>query len=345
MVLSDTDNVKCLATGLDEDFRKAKNMADQVVRTLDEDAVTPADRLRLIALYVLYRDGILPADLTKLLLHAQLPVQDGDVVRNLDLLGARISRGLKEKREPPPLLFPRSTAPPPNAEEYALSRYDPVLKDVLDEHVHGRLPQDIFPYTKMQPDDPSMQDNTPAASLRSAKPTWAKSKLTTVEPRQRIIVFMAGGATYAEARTCYEVSQRTSRDVFLVTSHMINAGLYLRQVGDLSQSRKNLRLPVDLPQPKAPAHLFEKPAPPPSGVAAGKPMPNIPGGLPSRPGGGQRVGGGPTPPPTASMAAMSLKSNRPPGPIPLGNSGKSSKEDKDKDKKKKKHHFFGSSKS
>jgi syntaxin-binding protein 1 len=325
-------------------------MADQVVRTLDEDDVTPADRLRLIALYVLYRDGILPADLTKLLLHAQLPPQDGDVIRNLDILGARISRGLKEKREPAPPLFPQNTVPPPNAEEYALSRYEPVLKEVLEEHVHGRLPQDIFPYTKMQPDDPSLQDNTPAASLRSAKPTWARSKLGSVEPRQRIIVFVAGGATYAEARTCYDVSHKTSRDVFLVTSHMINAGLYLRQVGDLSQSRKNLRLPVDQPQPKAPAHLFEKPAPPkpaapPPGAAPGaKPMPSIPGGLPSRPGGGQRVGGAPAPP-TAAMGNMSLNQARPAGaPIQLGGSNaKPGKEDKDK--KKKKHHFFGSSKS
>lgn len=322
-------------------------MADQVVRTLDEDAVTPSDRLRLIALYVLYRDGILPADLTKLLLHAQLPTQDGDVIRNLDLLGARISRGLKEKREPIPPLFPRNTVPPPNAEEYALSRYEPVLKEVLEEHVHGRLPQDIFPSTKLQPDDPSLQDNTPAASLRSAKPTWAKSKLSSVEPRQRIIVFMAGGATYAEARACYDVSERTSRDVFLVTSHMLNAGLYLRQVGDLSQSRRALRLPVDGPQPKAPAHLFEKPAPPkpaapaPGGAPA-KQMPNVPGGLPSRP---QRAGGAPAPP-TAGMAQMSIgSSGRPaPGqPIQLGGSAKPGKEDKDK--KKKKHHFFGSSKS
>lgn len=313
-------------------------MADQVVRTLDEDAVTPADRLRLIALYVLYRDGILPADLEKLLAHAQLPPQDGGVIQNLDLLGARISRALKEKRDPPPPLFPRNTAPPPNAEEYALSRYDPVLKEVLEEHVHGRLPQDIFPYTKMQPDDPSMQDNTPAASLRSAKPTWAKSRLSSVEPRQRIIVFMAGGATYSEARACYEVSQKTTRDVFLVTSHMMNPGLYLRQVGDLGQPRRALRLPVDGPQPKAPAHLFEKPeppkpAPPPAGA---KPMPNIPGGLPSRPGGGGHA------PPTAGLAAMTLNSGRTQGQSPAPSSSGKLTKDHEKDKKKKKHHFFGS---
>lgn len=315
-------------------------MADQVIRTLDEDAVAPSDRLRLIAMYVLYRDGILPADLEKLLLHAQLPLQDGAVVSNLDMLGARVARGLKEKREPPMPLFPRKPIQP-DAEEYSLSRYEPVLKDVLEEHVLGRLPQDIFPYTKGSPDEPGM-DATPAASLRSAKPTWAKSKLSSVEPRQRIIVFMAGGATYSEARACYEISEKTSRDVFLVTSHMINPGLYLRQIGDLSQTRRNLRLPADLPPPKAPAHLFEKPeppkpAPPPAnakpGVAPGRP--NIPGGLPSRPGGHAA-------PPTAGMANMSLNS-RPQGtPTPPPSGGKYGKEEKEK---KKKHHFFGKSKS
>ena len=317
-------------------------MADQVIRTLDEDAVIPGDRLRLIALYVLYRDGILPADLTKLLLHAQLPPQDGDVVKNLDFLGAHITRALKDKREPSAPLFPRKTIPPANAEEYALSRYEPVLKDVLEEHVLGRVPQDIFPYTKGSPEDPGTADLTPASSLRSAKPTWAKSKLSSVEPRQRIIVFVAGGATYSEARACYEISEKTSRDVFLVTSHMVNPGLYLRQIGDLSQSRRNLRLPLDQPPPKAPAHLFEKPeppkpAPPPAGMKPG-PRPNVPGGLPPRPGG---QGAPQQQPPTAGMQNMNLNA-RPQAqqPVPVAKYGKEEKE-----KKKKKHHFFSSSKS
>ena len=322
---------KCLATGLDEDYRKAKNLADQVVRTLDEDSITPSDRLRLITLYTLYKDGIHPADLNKLLLHAQLPPQDGQIVSNLDFLGARTQRGLKEKREPLPPIFPRKTTPPPNAEEYALSRFTTAVYDLLEEHVRGVLPQDIFPYTKQQPDDPNSmgQDNTPAASLRSAKPTWAKSRLTSVEPRQRVILFMAGGATYSESRACYEISQKTSRDIFLVTSHMTTPGLYLRQVGDLSKSRRQLRMPVDAPPPKAPAHLFErpeppKPAPPPAGA---KPMAQIPGGLPARPGRS-------TAPPTAAMGAIKLDS---PASSASGKVGREEKE-----KKKKKHHFFSS---
>ncbi|KAF2873396.1 syntaxin-binding protein-like protein 2 [Massariosphaeria phaeospora] len=324
---------QCLATGLDEDYRKPKNTADQVVRTLDEEAVVPSDRLRLIALYVLYKDGILPADLTKLLLHAQLPPQDGAIINNLDLLGARVSKMLKDKREPIPPLFPPRLTAPANAEEYGLSRFQTAMEQVLEAHVRGVLPQDIFPYTKPQAEDPSSIQDNPAASLRSAKPTWAKSRLSSVEPRQRVIMFMAGGATYSESRACYEVSQKTSRDIFLVTSHMTNPGLYLRQVGDLSQSRRNLRMPADLPPPKAPAHLFEKPEPPkPMPPPAGaKPMVNIPGGLPSRPGGSGT-------PPTAGLASMTLNSGRPQGQPSQPSSGKPGKE-YEKEKKKKKHFF------
>jgi syntaxin-binding protein 1 len=316
-------------------------MADQVVRTLDEGAVTPSDRLRLIALYVLYRDGVIPADLDKLVFHSQLPPPDGDVIRNLDFLGARVRRNLKEKREPLPPLFPPKTTPPPNAEEYALSRYTTAVQELLEDHVRGTLRQDIFPFTKPQADDALPQENVSAASLRSAKPTWAKSRLTSVEPRQRVIVFVAGGATYSEARACYEVSEKTSRDVFLVSSHMMTPSLYLRQLGDLTQDRRRLGLPQDAPPPKAPAHLFEKPEPPrpaPPPVGA-KPTPNIPGGLPSRPGGSGA-------PPTQGLANMTLNSGKPQGAPQTGQGSHiNNKLTKDGDeKKKKKLHFFHSSK-
>lgn len=318
-------------------------MADQVVRALDQDGITASDRLRLIAMYILYKDGILSSDLEKLLFHSQLPSEDGAVVANLDLIGGRTSRQLKEKRDPPPPLFPPKAAPPLSQEDdYSLSRFNPVVQDMLEEHVRGTLPQDIFPFIKMSPDDMNaMQDNTPAASLRSAKPTWAKTRLANVEPRQRIIVFMAGGATYSEARACYDVSAKTSRDVFLVTSHMVKPQFFLRQVGDLSANRRQLRLPIDGPQPQAPKHLFEKPEPPkPAAPPPGlKPLP--PGGLPA----GPRVAG--PKPPTAQMGAINL--NAPlPSPVPTSSSGKQKdgkkKDEKDKEKKKKKLHLFGHSK-
>ncbi|KAK5140025.1 hypothetical protein LTR04_003202, partial [Oleoguttula sp. CCFEE 6159] len=284
-----------LAIGLDEDYRKPKNMADQVVRTLDDESISHLDRLRLIALYLLYQDGLIPADLQKLLAHAQLPPQDAEIIHNLELLGARTFRRLKDQTPIPPPLFARKPPPGPNAqEEYSLSRFEPALKLLLENHVTGTLDPTLFPYTKPPLDlADSASTNVPATSLRSAKPTWAKSRNTTAEPRQRIITFLAGGATYSEARACYEIFRLYNRDVYLVTSHMLTPGLFMRQVGDLSVDKRRLNIPAEQPRPKAPAHIFEKdPEPSAKPTSAQPPSSNS-----------QPARKGPAPP-TAAVANM-----------------------------------------
>lgn len=235
-------------------------MADQVVRLLDDDDVTFPNRLRLIIQYLLYRDGLLESDTQRLLEHARLPVQDRKVIHNLELLGAHILRTLKDQRPATqPRLAMREPATP--SAESGLSRFVPALKTVLEEHIRGSLDQSTFPFTKPQLDASGAflgQDNASQASLRGAKPTWARTRPTTTGPRQRIIVFVAGGATYSESRVCYEASELYSKDVFLATSHMLSPSLYLRQVGDLSVDRRLLHLPVDQAKPKAPEHLYER---------------------------------------------------------------------------------------
>ncbi|KAL2058289.1 hypothetical protein ABVK25_001015 [Lepraria finkii] len=339
-----------LATGLDEDYKKPKNVADQVIRLLDDDDITFPDRLRLIIQYLLYRDGLLPSDTQKLLAHAQLPAQDGEVIHNLDLLGAHVSRSLKDTRplaQPP---FGRKQAPQnPNEEESGLSRFDPALKPMLEEHIRGTLDQSNFPFTKPHLDAAEGllgHDNVSKASVRStAKPPWARTRPSAMEPRQRIIIFMAGGATYSESRACYEISQAFNKDVFLATSHMLSPSLYLRQVGDLSVDRRRLDLPAERPRPQAPAHLFER-EPQAAPRPYQEPTPR---------------NAAPQQPPVASMGAMNLNShhgnanasngavkpqNPPPSSsTPLQPSGKLSRKDKEKDsEKKKKHHFFSSKK-
>ena len=103
-----------MATGLDEDNKKPRNLADQVGRLLDDDAITFPDRLRLIIQYVLYRQGLLPSDIQKLLAHAQLPSQDGEIIHNLDLLGAQVSRSLKDTRPVTQSFFARGQATSPD---------------------------------------------------------------------------------------------------------------------------------------------------------------------------------------------------------------------------------------
>ncbi|KAI4290352.1 MAG: hypothetical protein L6R35_000364 [Caloplaca aegaea] len=333
--LADVASVEqSLATGLDEDYRKPKNLADQVVRLLDDDAVLFPDRLRLVIQYLLYRDGLLPTDVQKLLLHARLPSQDSEVIYNLEHLGAHITRVLKDTRPGAQYQFGKKEAQPPPTDGSGLSRFDPALKVVLEELSRGTLDQTIFPFTKPHLDaaDGLMgQDNVSQASLRSAKPTWARTRPSASEPKQRILVFMAGGATYSESRACYEASQSLNKDIYLATSHMLTPSLYLRQVGDLSVDRRRLDLPSDRPKPRAPDHLFEKEVPPSPPV---KPLePSLDKmqklrlneeGLLSMPTNG------------------SAQDRKPTLPASPSSSGRLTK-DKGKDgEKKKKHHFFSS---
>ena len=309
---------------------------------LDEDDVTHPDRLRLLLLYLLFKDGLLPADLQKLLAHAQLPPQDSQIVSNLELIGARTTRNLKDSRAVPQPLFPPK-APPvqtPGQEEVLLSRYEPVLQSLLEAHANGNVDHNVFPYTK-PPLDLGQEGPQPSAtSLRSAKPTWAKTRTnTSSETRQRVIVFMAGGATYSESRACYDVGRTTGREIFLAASHMLTPQLFIRQVRDLSEDKRRLGIPAEQPKPTAPQHLFEpdeqpKPQQPPQQAQAPT----------------QQRPGGPRPPEQA-MADMNLNGrpnggapqqgafqNLPNQAQPVANS--SAKLSKDKDKKR--HHFgFG----
>ena len=328
-----------MATGIDEDFKKPKNVLDQVVRLLDDEAVTKLDRLRLIALYILYRDGVIPEDIKRLLAHASLPPTDYAFITNLALLGAQPLRPLTGFRQPPPPLFPRNTKNAVQSDEYALSRFEPAVKNMLENLCNGTLDQAVFPYV-IPPADPN-EDMIIQSSLRSAAPRWASANRRQVENRQRIIVFVAGGATYSEARACYDVSEKMNRDVFLVTNNMQTPAFFVTQVSDLTKDRRNLNLPQDRPKPRAPAHLFERPTPPPMQRPAGGPPP---------PGSGTPGASG-VRPPTTALGAMTLNSgggasssSSLPGPASGGGDehhGDSGRHRLTKDKEKKKRNIFG----
>jgi hypothetical protein len=60
---------------------------------------------------------------------------------------------------------------------------------------------------------------TPTTSLRSAKPSWHRAArpgaAPTVETRQRVLLFVAGGMTYSEMREAYLLSSQLGKDVFI----------------------------------------------------------------------------------------------------------------------------------
>jgi syntaxin-binding protein 1 len=226
-------------------------------------------------MYLLYRDGLLEGDIMKLMNHSSLRRADERVIRSLELLGARVSKSLKDtalnRNRSQKSKRPKQADDEEEGNDF--SRFVTALKTMLENHVKGTLDQETFPYLKPEL-VPTANEFAAAsqASLRSAKPTWAKSRLSVVEPRQRVIVFMAGGATYSESRACYEVSKASVRDVFLGSTHIFTPNLFLTQLAGLKEPRDRLLLPADMPQKEVPAHLLQ-PDPEPKPVAAAQPSP------------------------------------------------------------------------
>jgi syntaxin-binding protein 1 len=265
---------------------------------------------------------------------------DGEIIYNLITLGGHVEKQLKDiSPTPAPLFLPRFRDTG-NAEEVSLSRFEPALRYMLEEQCQGTLDPNVFPPVKPHLNDPNSQMNVAQTSLRNAgKPTWAQTRSQSNKPRQRIIVFMAGGATYAESRACYEVSRMAGKEIFLTTTHMTTPKTFLRQVSLLSAGRKQLDLPTDRAAPKLPAWMSE---PPPQ---AQQPRPQAPPN--GRPPDSMR-------PPTEAMQKMNLGARSengvragvgtagprpPPQQAPSPYQSPSAAESHGKLKKEKKHHL------
>jgi len=125
--------------------------------------------MRLIMIYLLFKDGIWEQDLKFLLQHTDLYQRGYDLpLRNLDCLipfriyqtqdeykaALKASRGRR-----------RPKANQSDEEAYELSRYVPPLKNVLEELINGTLDTQIWPYTVEQP--PETQPTGQQGSLRT----------------------------------------------------------------------------------------------------------------------------------------------------------------------------------
>lgn len=348
---------QALATGFDEDGRKPKNTLDTVVRILDDESVSKSDRLRLTLLWIIYRDGVILEDVKRLLAHAELPIEETELVTNLAHFGCKPKNGVKEQRPPRATAFPPNPQPVVDEGDF-LFRYEPALATLIDHLCKGTIDNEAFPFTRPLRDpneDPMIQAGA-GASLRTAgAPSWARAGRTRApDNRQRVIVFMAGGATYSEARACYEMGNKHGRDIYLATSHMLTPRDFIDGLRHLSWTGERLRPLVQKPRPKPPPVLQEDRRPP-AGVGMGgpgRPGPGI-GGPPPRPGGMPVQSGRPPPPqgglpnrpvapPTQQMGQMQLgngggsQSNASSSQRPLSGTNQDGPHKLEKEKKKKK---------
>ena len=79
------------ATGQTPEGSRPRSLVEEMVPILDDPSITNSDKVRIIALYILYSDGVQDEDRRRLFQHARLTGGETASITNLSLLGARVT--------------------------------------------------------------------------------------------------------------------------------------------------------------------------------------------------------------------------------------------------------------
>ncbi|EPQ06939.1 Syntaxin-binding protein 2, partial [Myotis brandtii] len=182
-----------LALGSDAEGEKIKDAMKLIVPVLLDAAVPAYDKIRVLLLYILLRNG------------------------------GRLER--RERLEP----------------TYQLSRWTPVVKDVMEDAVEDRLDRKLWPFVS---DPAPMPSSQAAVSARFGH--WHKNK-AGVEARAgpRLIIYILGGVAMSEMRAAYEVTRATDGkwEVLIGSSHILTPTRFLDDLKMLDQKLEDISLP------------------------------------------------------------------------------------------------------
>ncbi|EGI66641.1 Protein ROP [Acromyrmex echinatior] len=214
-----------LAMGTDAEGERIKDHMRNITPILLDQTVNHLDKLRIIALYVISKNGITDENLNRLVHHAQVSVDDKQTIVNMANLGINVVVDSNRKK-----LYTVPRKERITEQTYQMSRWTPIIKDVMEDSIEDKLDSKHFPFLAGR-----------AASSGYHAPTsaryghWHKDKgQQTIKNVPRLIVFIVGGMCFSEIRCAYEVTNALKNwEVIIGSSHIITPKSFLNDLSKL----------------------------------------------------------------------------------------------------------------
>lgn len=268
---------------LEQDLVYGDATSKEVIAFLTSNSMIPEiDKLRLLMCYSATHqeklDNVRSSQWQKV---AKLSARDMAIITNLEYLGIPVCKRQRSSMSIGNFTFGRrrrrAVRKDREVEEaeaqYALTRFVPMLTEVVEDAALGRLSQDEYPY--VQPPgriEPSLNQGTGFSrrtnstksyssssgmssgvmsfrTIRSEQPLSqpiSRKGTATMSPLEagiedtaagrggRIFAFVIGGFTFSELRAAHKLSSRLQRDVFLGGTSVHTPGTFLQQLSSLN---------------------------------------------------------------------------------------------------------------
>ena len=250
-----------MSTGVDNDGHKTKKnkIGERLVEFIKDPVIPVELKLRLIMIYIVSQDGIEAQTRRTLFKEAAISVEQSLADENLFHLGVTLQSSSKKgktlKLRPDQL---EKAAQRARDVPLELMRFLPLLQEVMNDLIIGKLVDDDFPYAKDAPSKaPNYQTRAAKdvrvadATARSARANRAnrpggkeekKDEVKEIDNGPKFIVYVAGGCTFSEIRSAYDLSKDTACQLVLGSNNTITSSSF---VNELSYKKKELEIKSD----------------------------------------------------------------------------------------------------
>ncbi|KAM6199494.1 syntaxin-binding protein 3 isoform 1-T1 [Sarcoramphus papa] len=214
-----------LALGTDAEGQKVKDSMRVLLPVLLNKSHESYDKIRAILLYIFSTNGTTQENLDKLIQNVQIE-SDSDMIRNwkyldVPVISSSAPQQHKHRRRD------RSSE-----ETFQLSRWTPIIKDVMEDAIENKLDSKDWPYCSQCP--PTWNGSGAVSARQKPKASYQDERKSSA----RLIIFVIGGITYSEMRSAYEVSQAyKSCEVVIGSTHILTPKRLLDEVKSLSKPK------------------------------------------------------------------------------------------------------------